>query len=143
MIDTSAVTILFTPRLSRAPLTRPQVKARYCRPKQALIASSSHTQDTKKAAGSPDICGVVPSGLDPDTVSLPTVDSVTETRCPGGRRCPETLTTHSQTFDKLFFFFLGRQLDKIYFKKKVAIVYLLHRSQTQYNTVHIFQFNKK
>lgn len=31
MIDTSAVTMLFTPRLDRAPLTRPHVKARYCR----------------------------------------------------------------------------------------------------------------
>lgn len=41
MMDTSAVTILFTPRLSRAPLTRPQVKARYCR--QALLGSPSHT----------------------------------------------------------------------------------------------------
>lgn len=33
MTDTSEVTILFTPRLDRAPLTKPHVKARYCRRK--------------------------------------------------------------------------------------------------------------
>lgn len=31
MMDTSDVTILLTPRLDRAPRTRPQVKARYWR----------------------------------------------------------------------------------------------------------------
>lgn len=38
MTDTSAVTMLFTPMLDRAPLTRPQVKARYCTDKRVRLA---------------------------------------------------------------------------------------------------------
>lgn len=43
MTDTSAVTILFTPRLDRAPLTSPQVTARYCRTRQSV------TDDAKQS----------------------------------------------------------------------------------------------
>lgn len=95
MTDTSAVTMLFTPRLSRAPLTRPQVKARYCGHTQAERSTFTHsTLGQQKAA---EVCTGVPSGPGPDTVFLLTVDSVSETCCPGGRRCPERSTTPSDT----------------------------------------------
>lgn len=101
MLDTSAVTMLFTPRLNRAPRTRPQVKARYCTVNQSINQSlkQKHTgrhwfhlhscPPQSKRAGA--CCGGrgVPLGPDPDTVSPLTVDSGAGTCCPGGRRCPE------------------------------------------------------
>lgn len=63
-----------------------------------LSASPSHTLNTQKPERPANICTVVPSGPDPDTVSLLTVGSVVETCCPGGRRCPETSTTPSELF---------------------------------------------
>lgn len=46
MMDTSAVTILFTPRLDRAPLTRPQVKARYYREKSHVMSRDVPVQSS-------------------------------------------------------------------------------------------------
>lgn len=54
MMVTSAVTMLFTPRLNRAPLTRPQVKARYCRTTQATLVP--HTSNTKRPDQTPPPC---------------------------------------------------------------------------------------
>lgn len=50
MTDTSAVTMLFTPRLDRAPLTRPQVKARYCRDKWVSFKLINNAADYREMA---------------------------------------------------------------------------------------------
>lgn len=124
MMDTSAVTMLLTPRLSRAPLTRPQVKARYCRHTQAECSTFTHSTLRKHKAA--DVCTGVPSGPDPDTVFLLTVDSVTETCCPGGRRCPETSTTPSDRF---------RDNNLREFMRRLSVIYRSSRSQTEYGHI--------
>lgn len=90
---------------------------------QTHTERSTFTHSTLGQQKAAEVCTGVPSGPGPDTVFLLTVDSVSETCCPGGRRCPETSTTPSDPF---------RDDNLRGFTRRLSVIDRSSRSQTEY-----------